>query len=419
VDRPTAELSTGPDARLAVLADGDGWRLDRSAGRVGEMSRWLVDQFADPEVSLPGNDFQLQRWHPAPAPPPAGERPVADTSIVVGEQVMVKWLNSVTDPSALRTAAHLSDVGFDGVPTPFGALTWTSPDGRELPCAFVTGFQADAVDGWTWCVAAVEAGRRPDFPAELGRLSARLHIALGSPSTLLPLPMQAMGSAQIRRWHSDARRGLDELAERIAELDDAPAGPDGDAPTHRPSTALARYRPRLEATIDRLLEVSGRTPIQLVHGDLHVGRILNSPAGLKVIGLGRNPAAGPSPDRQPAARDVAQILVSLDQVGRIVDRRSGFTRTAEIDAWSVAARMDFLVAYRAELTEAERRDVLDVRLLPSFLVEQACRDLLHAVRFRPSWAYATINGLETLLTDLALEGRDADGSPEKKTLDVT
>jgi maltokinase len=428
VDSPTAELPLTAGARLAVIADGDGWQLERHSDDPSTMdektSRRLVEHFVDAVKPLLDNNFQIQQLSGPPTPPPAGERSITEdqthTSVVVGEQVVVKWLARVDDAEnlALRTVAHLSEVGFDSVPTTFGALTWTTPSGRELPVAFVTSFVAGAKDGWTWCVEAVETGERPDFPAELGRLTARLHVALGSPSTLLPLPMLAMGTARIRRWHSEARLRLDELAGRIHELDDAPAGPDDAKPQRRPSEALAEYRPRLEAVIDRLLEVSGRTPIQLIHGDLHVGQVLDSPAGLTVIDFDGNPA-GPLADRQPAARDVAQILLSLDQVGRIVDRRSGFTRTAEIDAWSVAARMEFLGAYRAELTEAERRDVLDVRLLPSFLVEQACRDLLYAAHFRPRWAYATIDGLATLLTELPLEGRDPDGSPEKNTLDLS
>jgi maltokinase len=68
--------------------------------------------------------------------------------------------------------------------------------------------------------------------------------------------------------------------------------------------------------------------------------------------------------------------------------------------WSGVAREQFLAAYRGELERVERPDVLDTRLLPSFLVEQACRDLLYTVRFLPRWAYATIDGLETILNDL-------------------
>jgi maltokinase len=125
--------------------------------------------------------------------------------------------------------------------------------------------------------------------------------------------------------------------------------------------------------------------------------VLRWSGGLTVIDFDGSPVLADTADRQPAARDVAQLLLSLDQVGRIVDRRSGYTRTTEINAWSAAARAEFLLAYQGELETAERRDVLDLRLLPAFLVEQACRDLLYAARFLPRWAYATIDGLETIL----------------------
>jgi maltokinase len=119
-----------------------------------------------------------------------------------------------------------------------------------------------------------------------------------------------------------------------------------------------------------------------------------------VIDFDGNPVLDPGSAQQPAARDVAQLLLSLDQVGRIADRRADYAITAEIDAWSRRAQAQLLTAYREELADLGHADVLDVRLLPSFLVEQACRDLLYAVRFLPRWAYATIDGLEALLAEL-------------------
>jgi maltokinase len=134
-----------------------------------------------------------------------------------------------------------------------------------------------------------------------------------------------------------------------------------------------------------------------------VGQVLSWAGGLAVIDFDGNPVlAGPDEDGvvQSPVRDLAQLLLSVDQVGRIVDRRSGFGRTIEINAWSRTARAELLTAYQRELADLGRLDVLDIRLLPTFLVEQACRDLLYAIRFLPRWAYATIEGLETLLTDL-------------------
>lgn len=410
---------------LEVVADTDGWRLDLhgAESEVGSgadsaadsapaadveaaASRWLIEQLTTTTAPALTEGFELQRFGRTPAAPPAGERVItADQthrSVVVGEQLVVKWLRRTDDAEhpALRTLHHLEEVGFDGVPATFGALTWRSPSERELPCAFVTAFLEGAVDGWQWCLEALETGLRPGFPAELGLLTARLHVALGSPSRLLPLPMLAVGAAQLRSWHQQARQRLEELTARIDELDDAPAGPEGAPAQQVPSQVLALNRELMESVLDRLLGVPGRTPVQLIHADLHVGQVLSWSGGLSVIDFDGSPVLGGTAARQPAARDVAQILLSLDQVGRVANRRAGYTRTTEINAWSKAARADFLVAYRAELERVERRDVLDTRLLPSFLAEQACRDLLYAVRFLPRWAYATIDGLETILNDL-------------------
>jgi maltokinase len=351
------------------------------------------------------NGFQLQRIDRSMVSPPPGERLITadqtNLSVVVGERLVVKWLRRVPEAEhpALVTLRHLTEVGFTGAPATFGALTWRSPAGHDLPCALVTAFLADADGGWQWCVEALESGQRPDFPAELGLLAARLHVALGTPSSLLPLPVLAVGAAQLRRWHAQARQRVAELAEKIGVLADAPAGRDGARAQRVPAEVLTANRKLIDSVIDRLLDVPGRTPVQLIHGDLHVGQVLSWAGGLSVIDFDGSPVLGATA-REPAARDVAQLLLSLDQVGRIVDLRSGFTRTAEMNAWSATARASFLAAYRAELESVERRDVLDSRLLAPFLVEQACRDLLYAIRFLPRWAYATIDGLESILNDL-------------------
>jgi maltokinase len=421
-------LAMSERAELQLLAEPDGWRLIlrdpdqdgtqgtardgelegfRAGGRAPEAAaRWLVEQLAAARETLLGNGFQLRRFGRSVVSPPPGERLITadqtNLSVVVGERLVVKWLRRLEDAEhpAVDTLRHLEQVGFAGVPASFGALTWASPGARELPCALVTEFLPSATDGWYWCVEALEAGHRPGFPAELGLLAAELHVALGTPSSLLPLPMSAVGAAQLRDWHRQARQRVDELAARIGALADAPAGTEGDRAQRVPSEVLARNRKTIESVIDRLLDVPGRTPVQRIHGDLHVGQVLSWSGGLSVIDFDGSPVLTGAATRQPAARDVAQLLLSLDQVGRIVDRRSGFTRTSEMNAWSRAARADFLAAYRAELEAVERRDVLDSRLLAAFLVEQVVRDLLYAIRFLPRWAYATIDGVETILDDL-------------------
>ncbi|HET7473111.1 MAG TPA: hypothetical protein VFJ71_08315, partial [Candidatus Limnocylindrales bacterium] len=84
--------------------------------------------------------------------------------------------------------------------------------------------------------------------------------------------------------------------------------------------------------------------------------------------------------RQPIERDVAQILSSLDHVGRIVERRRGAGPDPAVGEWIHVARDAFLAAYGA----------VDLDLLIAFEAEQECRELVYAARFLPRWTYAPL-----------------------------
>ncbi|TMR21039.1 aminoglycoside phosphotransferase, partial [Nonomuraea turkmeniaca] len=99
-------------------------------------------------------------------------------SVVVDEQVVVKWL---TPPVPLphpapEIFAHLVEAGFNDTAPPYAALTGPV-DGRDCLLALVTGYLPEARDGWEWCVDEAEAGTTT-FAADLGRLTADLHLAL-------------------------------------------------------------------------------------------------------------------------------------------------------------------------------------------------------------------------------------------------
>ena len=116
--------------------------------------------------------------------------------------------------------------------------------------------------------------------------------------------------------------------------------------------------------------------VQPVHGDLHVGQVLEWPGGLAVIDFDGNPTLSEAANaiRQPRERDVAQMLTSLDHVGRVVEERGGGDRSA----WIAEARAGFLAAIGP----------VDEALLAAFEVEQECRELVYADRFLPRWRYA-------------------------------
>ena len=348
----------------------------------------------------------LRRQSPLPpgwaarigAPPPhaTGERAITvdqtNDSVVVGERVIVKWIRELSDvahpaPDAL---AHLSAVGFSEVPVSYGIITWRSPLGHWLPVAFAGEYLPGARDGWQWCVDLVRQFGGPDqgdswaadFPARLGALTARLHLALATPSQMFPSSIQTAGEPDAQRWH---RAALDLLARAEATAD---------------AQTLAVLAPRLATIIERLspFTAAAGIAIQPTHGDLHVGQILRWDGGLAVVDFDGNPVVETTDStHQPVERDVAQLLCSLDHVGRIVLHRFPETPTGLVRRWIRDSQQEFLAAYHHTQLSAGRLEALDSSLIGAMKVEQELRELVYASAHLPRWRYAPLAALSDLV----------------------
>jgi len=308
-----------------------------------------------------------------------------NASVVVGERVIVKWLRTVGPrPSRATTLlAHLDAVGFREMPTPLGALTWMSPKGAELTIAQGDAFLPGARDGWDWAVERLErhvdhgqtlcpADCDPWIGKRLGNIVVRLQAALITASPAIPEPAASAEPDAVTGWRDAAHATLNEALRLTAEQDrDAGAALD----------AIASV---LRADLDRL---PTDRPIAMapVHGDLHVGQVLEWSGGLAVIDFDGNPTLGAEANalRQPPERDLAQMVSSLDHVGRIVEHRSAGLARPLVDDWIARTRRDFLATLDP-----------DPDLLAAFEVEQECRELVYAARFLPRWRYAPLATLQ-------------------------
>ena len=456
--RPDPTFSGGTPAW--GLSQSDIQAAAQHFGDVGEDGR---DGVAEAFVNLlryqvvprvPG--FRLLRLIPPPEatgerPDPTG--PEAETRVVVGERVAVTWVDQILDAENVAPLlhSHLDAVDFMSAQETYGALLWTTPNGHEVPVAWARRYLPRARDGWDWCVDLTRQAlglvgpRTPrdpwadDFPARLGALTARLHAALATPSKVIPQPTGQADADQLRAWHAVGRRTL----ERAVELaqDDAPPGVE---------QVLLPRAEALQRAIDALATMAderqrgdpddqGAVPIQRIHGDLHVGQVLRWSAGLTVVDFHPDPELGFEDLRvgqvlQSPARDVARLLRSLDHVARVVDKESGFTLTAAVDAWSATARRQLLDAYAREHSRpawpdiphptsrdepattpldlrsvepvarpapteppaaapAVRRCPVDPRLIAAFEAEQLCREIVYACERLPDWVYAPLGGL--------------------------
>lgn len=300
--------------------------------------------------------------------------------VVVGQRAVVKWILHPTDdeqPAPERLAA-LARAGFDGTPRPWGIVRLVGSPGALV--AMIVDYVPDAMDGWDWAVDDVRAHARDGVDVdstlapvlEVAGLVARMHVALAAAGVGI-----ATGEDSAD-WHRRA----------VADIDAAPLTPE----------LAARALP----IVDRLARATG-TPVIATHGDLHIGQILRSSAGrYYVIDFDGSPMLRPQ-DRlrpEPVARDVASMLASFDNVGRVVLHRTDDLDAAQqrrVLGWIESAQAAFLTEYRQSLTAAGSSDLLVESLIAPFQVQQECREYAYAERYLPHWRYVPDAALPALL----------------------
>jgi maltokinase len=106
--------------------------------------------------------------------------------------------------------------------------------------------------------------------------------------------------------------------------------------------------------------------------------------------------------RQPAARDVAGMLASIDHVARVVNYRTEGLDPRPAVIWIAHAQDAFLAAYQSALAAAGQRALLDDRLLRPLMLDQECREFVYSARHLPHWRYVP----DAVLTDM-FPGDDA------------
>ncbi|WP_045876565.1 aminoglycoside phosphotransferase [Pseudofrankia sp. DC12] len=317
----------------------------------------------------------------------ATERRVAadqtNESWIIGEAAVVKWTTEPLvgpQPDRLR---RLVEAGFGQTPALWGMVEWRTPDGHWVPVATVNDLVPGAEDGWTWCVdearRALAASGPPATPpaprgsgdgagrvgqpfgAELGALTAAMHLALADQPAATASPREALA------WLAAAEELLGQTR----------------------SPLLDAHRDTIAAALGPLGRAAG-TPLVAAHGDFHVGQLLRAPGGpLFVIDFDGNPTLTPQQRSapQPAALDIAGMLMSLENVGHVVRRYAPEVPDAAAAAWTACVQAEFLYGYRASLASAGRGELLDESLLEAYGWQQLCRELAYADGHLPRWRY--------------------------------
>ena len=337
----------------------------------------------------------------------AGEQ--SNTSLVFGDVAILKVFRRLTpglNPDIeLHLALQRAASAHIAAPLGWVAASWPDPGQRSSPAspaALVEGslallqqFLRSGADGWELALASVrdlfgEADLHADevggdFAGEsfrLGAATAEVHADLAR-----TLPTGLVGPEELAARAAAMHRRLDRAAAEVPEL--------------------ASYAPDLRPAYDALSELAEPVPVQRVHGDLHLGQVLRTAEGWKLLDFEGEPAR-PLAERRALdspLRDVAGMLRSFDYAARHLltdggpaegsrDHQLGY-RAAE---WAERNRQAFCDGYEKAGNGAglDPRSGAGAVLLRAFETDKAVYEVVYEAGNRPSWVRVPLAAVERL-----------------------
>jgi maltose alpha-D-glucosyltransferase/alpha-amylase len=332
----------------------------------------------------------------------------SNTSIIYADTWFLKFFRRF-EPGPhpdVEVTRRLTQRGFASAPRFGGALHLTA-GGAEGAAALLVSFTPNLGDAWTYTVDAVSrffdrvlenpaadftelvGGVYPERVKQLGQRTAEMHIALADDepggafapepfSTLYQRGLYQAMRTSMGRVFRELKRSLPVLStEDQAMARELMA---------KPSAILAHFSPLLSQKID-----GQRIRI---HGDFHLGQILNAGKDFVIVDFEGEPRRplGERNIKRNSLRDVAGMLRSFDYVAAVALRR----RTAADAATLAPAAARWVETIGQQYLDAYLEAVCGVTFLPSspevrhlllriFLLDKAVYEVGYELNYRPDW----------------------------------
>jgi maltokinase len=314
----------------------------------------------------------------------------SNTSLVYDDRIILKIfrrLHEGRNPDVEVTTA-LAEAGFESLARPL--VYWRD---ERFDLAFGQEFLAGGAEGWALAVTSLRdlynsESRRPeeaggDFSADaerLGRVTAEMHLAL----------RDVFGSAPA----SEATAAWSELVDGFVPRLGAAS-----------STAGVDLTEDGSALVDRFLRVRDPGTYTRVHGDYHLGQVMRTDGGWRVLDFEGEPTKPLEERIRPSSplKDVGGMLRSFHYAARHV---LGEHRPAEWDdllplasAWEVRNRQAFLDGYQEVVgIEAMLPDPASAPVvLAAFELDKALYELDYELAHRPEWVTIPLDALDRLI----------------------
>jgi maltose alpha-D-glucosyltransferase/alpha-amylase len=351
----------------------------------------------------------------------------SNTSVIYGGTWFMKLFRKFErgpNPDLEVTQFLSEGRGFPHVPRYLGSLQLADPEG-DSAVALLADFTPNRGDAWTFTLASlaryfqrVLASRaRPSaktaaamigegYPRRARQLGVRtggMHLALASGEDRPEFAAEPFTKPDQRALCQSLRRAATGVLQQVRRQ------------TPRLPEALRSQAAELTASQSRLFAVFGRLltrPIPAwttrVHGDYHLGQVLNTGKDFVIIDFEGEPKRALAERRRKRSPlvDVAGMLRSFDYAGAVALRQQNPKDAARLAPWARAwvetISAQFLEAYFATIRAATflPPEAADVKLLLEvFILEKAVYEIGYEVSYRPDFLPIPLRAVLRLLAE--------------------
>jgi len=368
----------------------------------------------------------------------------SNTSIVFGDKFIFKLFRRVDEGinPDLEVGRFLTErTSFKHMPPVAGALEYSRPRREPMTLGVVHGFVPNEGDAWQYTLDTLERyfervlaqadGQKPiplpdahivdlldtSIPEEaeqqiglylesartLGKRTAELHLGLASRTDDPEFAPEQFNTMYQRSLYQSTRSRADEvlrhLEKRIRHLPK-----DAQREARQVLAARKAIEQRLRAVLDRKI----RAARIRVHGDYHLGQVLDTGRDFVILDFEGEPARplGERRLKRSPLRDVAGMMRSFHyaSVSAIVGGRVRPEDVPAVEAWAHSwYRWVALTFFKSYVTTVDGATILpktaDERriLLDTHLLDKALYELLYELNNRPEWVRIPLRGIAWLL----------------------
>jgi maltokinase len=277
----------------------------------------------------------------------------SNTSLVYGQSYICKVFRQLTPGISPDLELTRALTGHGQVPELYGWLEMDL-DGVPTTLGMLSEFLSTGTDGWK--LAVRDAAEGGDFSAqarELGEATARVHRDLAAVFGVTDLPASA-----VRSLAMDMKARLETACAQVPDL--------------------LPYQRKIDEAYDDLADHGGLAA-QRVHGDFHLGQVMHTEQGWKILDFEGEPSKSLQERRAPAhpLRDVAGMLRSFEYAAHY---RPG----PEARTWARRSREAFVDGYASAGGPDPATHPVPMR---AFEFDKAVYEVVYEARNRPDWIH--------------------------------